>query len=103
MEFPRSAGLKKVVFLERLDEFVDVGPRGFDAHAECAANFLRDVGLVPSLFEKFQDSGPDSIQAEHLAMKDVEHDPSIFRLRVANCVRDSWHRPNLSSRFHERA
>jgi hypothetical protein len=101
MEFPRSLGRKNVVFLERLDEFVDVCAHGLQIHAAATANFIRDVGLIPSLFEEFQDSGSDWIQAEHLAMKDVEHNPSVSALCVPDGVRDSWHWPNASSRSRE--
>jgi hypothetical protein len=99
---PMTIGLDDFVPFERLDELANVYAHGFNAHAVGAANFIRDVCLIAFLFEEFQNRGSDSIQAEHLAMKDVEDDASIFALCVSNCVKDFWHRPNPMSRSRKR-
>jgi hypothetical protein len=99
---PVTIGLDDFMTLERLDELANVCAHGFNVHAVGAANFIRDVCLIASLFEEFQNCGSDWIQAEHLAMKDVKDDASILALRMPNCVKDFWHRTNPMSRSRRR-
>src|SRR6267143_4660641 len=86
-----SSGLEDVVFVQSLDEIAHIGAHHFPACPVVAAHFVCDSCLVASLLHEFEDLGPDNVQGKHLAVMDVEENPSVHCLCSPNCVGYSEH------------
>ena len=87
----RANGLKDVVLLEHLDELEDVPANHFLADLELAADFVCDARLVVALREQIKDLGSDEVQAEHLAMMNVQKDAAVHGLGSPDCLGDLEH------------
>jgi hypothetical protein len=72
---------QQVVLLERFDKLTDVRfcPSAVDPKLTC--ELFRDLWLRRALLQEFEDSRSDEVEAEHLAVEDVEDDTAILAVR----------------------
>jgi hypothetical protein len=55
-----------------LNEIVHVDAHQFPAHSVVTADLIRDARFVVAALHELEDPGSDEIQAEHLAMTDIQ-------------------------------
>ena len=74
------------MFVESVDEFVNVSANDLDFHCVCSADFVRNACFLPSLLYQLEDFRADDVDREHLALTHIEKDSSILGLCASNCV-----------------
>jgi hypothetical protein len=89
--FGRTRGLQDMVLLESFDELDYIGAHDIPARSIVATDFVGDERLVVTPLHQFQDLGSDDIQAEHLAVVNVQQNSAIYCLAPPDCVGDSEH------------
>jgi hypothetical protein len=73
------------------DEIVHIGARHFPAHSVVTADLIRDARFVVAALHEFENPGSDEIQAEHLAVMDIQQNPSVHCLCLPDGVGYSEH------------
>ena len=76
-----AVDLQEMVPAQNLKKFVDVGSDRFEVHGICAADLIRDPGLVKSTVEQFQNSCAHKVQAENLAVMNIQEDATVLGVR----------------------
>jgi hypothetical protein len=79
--------------VKMFNKVVHVGAHHFSAYSVVAADLVGDSWLVVSPLHQFEDLGSDNIQAEHLAVVDIEENAPVDCLGSPDCVGYSEHGP----------
>jgi hypothetical protein len=83
--------LKKPVLFEHREKFAEI--RFYDS-AACSvllADFIHDLTFGASFLEEFENAGAYKVEAEYLAVKDIQHDRSVLVVKAADARRESLH------------
>jgi hypothetical protein len=82
----RSGIFEQVMSLQGFDELADVAFSDAPAHFEFLADFVDDGGFGCPGLKEFEDSGPDEVEVEHLALLDIQDNGAILTVRAANAL-----------------
>ena len=70
-----------MVLLKCFDKFTHVRFGGSPLDPKLACELFCDLWLRRALLQEFEDSRSDKVEAEHLAVEDVEDDTAILAVR----------------------
>ena len=78
-----------MVLLKCFDKFTHVRFGGSPLDPKLTCKLFRDLWLRRALLQEFEDSRSDEVEAEHLAVEDVEDDTAILAVRGPYVLCDS--------------
>ena len=80
----RSGIFEQMMLLQGLDELSHVAFSDVPAHFEFLGDFVDNGGFCCPTLKKFQDSGADEVEVEHLALPDIQNNGAILAVGAAN-------------------